>query len=59
MKGFNTHAMKMTILFGRATHITLPLLLDARINIFKESIDINFMSGNSKFKIFHSRITSK
>jgi len=35
MKGFNSHAMKMTILFGRATHITLPLLLDARINISK------------------------
>jgi hypothetical protein len=51
--------MKMSILFGRATHITLPLLLDARINIFKESIDINFMACNSKFKIFHSRITSK
>jgi hypothetical protein len=59
MRGFNSHAMKLTILFGRATHITLPLLLDARTNILKESIDINFMSPNSKFKILDLRITSK
>jgi hypothetical protein len=59
MREFNSHAMKLTILFGGATHITLPLLLDARTNILKESIDINFMSPNSKFKILDLRITSK
>jgi hypothetical protein len=59
MRGFNSHAMKLTILFGGATHITLPLLLDARTNILKESIDNNFMSTNSKFKILDLRITSK
>ncbi len=46
MRGFNPHAMKMTIHFGGATHITLPLLLDARTDILKEWIDINFMSPN-------------
>jgi hypothetical protein len=57
MRGFNSHAMKMTILFGGATHITFPLLLDARINIFKELIGINLMSPNSKFKILDSWIS--